>query len=98
MLIWYEIHFMLVKLQIFQVWIWNVDNGNLLYEISPSYEENCLTTVAWSPDGLKIACGGERGQFYQCDSEGSVLVHKEEVGVKAIAWRKDSKFILAVGE
>ena len=89
---------MLVKLQIFQVWIWNVDNGNLLYEISPSHEENCLTTVAWSPDGHKIACGGKYEQFYQCDSMGSVLERKEEVGVKAVAWRKDSKFILAVGE
>ena len=89
---------MLVKLQIFQVWIWNVDNKNLLYEISPSHEENCLTTVAWSPDGHKIACGGKYEQFYQCDSMGSVLERKEEVGVKAVAWRKDSKFILAVGE
>ena len=84
-------------MQIFQVWVWNVDTGALECKIAHSAEDS-LTTVAWSPDGRKIACGGERGQFYQCDSKGTVLEHKEGVRVKAIAWRKDSKFILAAGE
>jgi hypothetical protein len=26
-----------------------------------------------SPDGKKISCGGNRGQFYQCDTKGTVL-------------------------
>ena len=51
--------------------------------------------MAWSQDGRKIACGGIRGQFYQCDSKGTVLEHKEGVRVVAMAFRKDSKFILA---
>ena len=81
----------------FQVWVWNVDTGALECKIAHSAEDS-LTTVAWSPDGRKIACGGNRGQFYQCDSKGTVLEHKEGVRVQAIAWRKDSKFILAAGE
>lgn len=77
-----------------EVWVWNVDTGTLECKIAHSAEDS-LTTVAWSPDGRKIACGGNRGQFYQCDSKGTVLEHKEGVRVKALAFRKDSKFILA---
>lgn len=51
--------------------------------------------MAWSPDGQKIACGGFRGQFYQCDSLGTVLDHKEGVRVQALAYRKDNRTILA---
>ena len=48
--------------------------------------EDSLTTVAWSSDGRKIACGGTRGQFYQCDSKGTVLEQKEGVRVQAMAY------------
>lgn len=51
--------------------------------------------MAWSPDGRKIACGGTRGQFYQCDSKGTVLDQKEGVRIQALSYRKDNKFIVA---
>ena len=74
--------------------MWNVDTGVLEFKIAHSAEDS-LTTVAWSSDGRKIACGGTRGQFYQCDSKGTVLEQKEGVRVQAMAYRKDNKFILA---
>jgi len=77
-----------------EVYVWNVDSGALEFKISHSSEDS-LTTVAWSPDGRKIACGGIRGQFYQCDSKGTVLDHKEGVRVQALAYRKDNRSILA---
>ena len=80
-----------IKLQVF---VWNVDAGVVECKIAHSAEDS-LTTVAWSPDGRKIAVGGNRGQFYQCDSKGAVLETKEGVRVQALAFRKDSKFILA---
>ena len=83
--------FFFVKLQVF---VWNVDAGVVECKIAHSAEDS-LTTVAWSPDGRKIAVGGNRGQFYQCDSKGAVLETKEGVRVQALAFRKDSKFILA---
>ena len=53
--------------------MWNVDTGALECKIAHSAEDS-LTTVAWSPDGRKIACGGKRGQFYQCDSKGKYVL------------------------
>lgn len=77
-----------------EVLVWNVETEDLEFKISHSSEDS-LTTVAWSPDGRLIACGGQRGQFYQCDNKGNVLHHKEGVRVKALAYRKDNKTILA---
>ncbi len=71
-----------------------MDTGALDFKISQSTDD-CLTSVAWSADGQKIACGGIRGQFYQCDSIGTVLDTKEGVRVQAMAYRKDSRTILA---
>ncbi len=78
----------------FQISVWNVDSGSLDFKISQSTDDS-LTSVAWSADGQKIACGGIRGQFYQCDSIGTVLDSKEGVRVQALAYRKDSRSILA---
>ena len=79
----------------FQVCVWNVETGALECKIAHSAEDS-LTTVAWSPDGRRIACGGERGQFYQCDAKnGNVMENKEGVRVQAMAYRKDNKTVLA---
>jgi len=77
-----------------EISVWNVDSGSLDFKISQSTDDS-LTSVAWSADGQKIACGGIRGQFYQCDSIGTVLDSKEGVRVQALAYRKDSRSILA---
>lgn len=77
-----------------EVCIWNVDSGTLECKIAHSSEDS-LTTVSWSPDGRKIACGGSRGQFYQCDTKGTVLDSWEGVRVQALAYRRDGKSVLA---
>jgi len=78
-----------------EVCVWNVETGALECKIAHSAEDS-LTTVAWSPDGRRIACGGERGQFYQCDAKnGNVMENKEGVRVQAMAYRKDNKTVLA---
>ncbi len=63
-------------------------------KISHSTEDS-LTTVSWSPCGSKVACGGNRGNFYQCDTKGTVNDSWEGVRVQCLAYRKDGKSILA---
>lgn len=77
-----------------EVWIWDVPSGRLETKVSHSGEDS-LTCVAWSPDGRRIACGGERGQFYQCDTRGTVLDSWEGVRVKGLTYRQDGKHVLA---
>ena len=57
--------------------------------------EDSLTCVSWAPDGRRLACGGQRGQFYQCDTQGTVLDSWEGVRVQSLAYRADGKQILA---
>ena len=51
--------------------------------------------MCWSPDGQRIACGGLRGNFYQCDTKGVVSDSWEGVRVQAMAYRADGRRILA---
>lgn len=41
--------------------------------MSQSHEDS-LTSVAWNPDGKRFVTGGQRGQFYQCVSDGSLFL------------------------
>lgn len=77
-----------------EVCIWNVETGALEAKISHSSEDS-LTTVSWSPDSKRIACGGSKGQFYQCDTNGLVLDSWEGVRVVCLSFRRDGKSILA---
>jgi len=76
------------------VWLWDVNSGRLESKVSHSGEDS-LTCVSWAPDGRRLACGGERGQFYQCDTQGTVLDSWEGVRVQSLAYRADGKQILA---
>ena len=62
------------------------DNNIDQSQVSHSNEDS-LTCVAWSPDGQRLTCGGNRGQFYQCDSHGTVLDSWEGVRVHGLAYR-----------
>jgi len=77
-----------------EVWLWDVASGRLETKVSHSGEDS-LTCVSWSPDGRRITCGGNRGQFYQCDTHGTVLDSWEGVRVQCLAYRQDGKHILA---
>jgi len=78
----------------FEVWIWDVPLGRLETKVSHSNEDS-LTWVCWSPDGKRLICGGNKGQFYQCDNHGTVLDSWEGVRVQGLAYRQDGKQILA---
>lgn len=77
-----------------EVWLWDVLSQRLETKVSHSGEDS-LTCVSWSPDGRRITCGGNRGQFYQCDTHGTVLDSWEGVRVQCLAYRHDGKHILA---
>ena len=78
----------------FEVWIWDITTGRLESKVSHSNEDS-LTCVAWSPDGQRLTCGGNRGQFYQCDTQGTVLDSWEGVRIHGLAYRQDGKHIVA---
>lgn len=77
-----------------EIFIWNVETGALESKISNASEDS-LVTVSWSPDGRLLACGGTKGQFYQCDTKGQVLDSWEGVRVQCLSYRRDGKHILA---
>lgn len=77
-----------------EVFIWDVHQGRLENKISHSQEDS-LTSVCWSPDGRRLTAGGNRGQFYQCDSHGTVLDSWEGVRVQGLAYRADGKILAA---
>ena len=49
------------------LWIWNVDTGELRVRMSHSPDDS-LSCVAWHKDGQRLVCGGTKGQFYLCVS------------------------------
>jgi len=77
-----------------EVWLWDVASGRLDTKVSHSGEDS-LICVSWSPDCKRISTGGGRGQFYQCDTHGTVLDSWEGVRVQCLAYRADGKHILA---
>jgi len=77
-----------------EVWVWEVASGRLETKVSHSGDDS-LTCVSWSPDGRRLTVGGNRGQFYQCDTHGTVLDSWEGVRVQCLAYRADGRHILA---
>lgn len=76
-----------------EVWIWNVESGELKCRMSHSAEDS-LTCCAWYEDGKRFVTGGTRGQFYQCDLDGNVLESWE--GVRVISLHVyDNRTVLA---
>ncbi|CAB4055698.1 WDR26 [Lepeophtheirus salmonis] len=77
-----------------EVNIWDVESGKLDGKISNSSDDS-LTAVSWSPDGTKITCGGNRGNFFHCDTKGQLIDSWEGVRVQCLAFRGSGKAILA---
>lgn len=77
-----------------ELWIWNMETDELLTKVTHSPEDS-LTAVAWHRSGTKFVAGGVRGQFYQCNLEGTILYSWEGVRVNALACRADGRSVLA---
>ncbi|XP_072155113.1 WD repeat-containing protein 26 isoform X2 [Bemisia tabaci] len=77
-----------------ELWIWNVETEELRKKVTHSPEDS-LTSCSWHRDGKKFVTGGIRGQFYQCDLEGTVLDAWEGVRVNCVWCRSDGKTVLA---
>ncbi|CAB3367499.1 Hypothetical predicted protein [Cloeon dipterum] len=77
-----------------EVWVWNVDTGDILCKVTNNTEDS-LTSCSWHKDGKKFVTGGTRGQFYQCDLEGTVVDSWDGVRVNCLWCRNDGKSILA---
>ncbi|KAK7576445.1 hypothetical protein V9T40_012731 [Parthenolecanium corni] len=77
-----------------ELFIWNIDADDQRVKISHSPEDS-LTSCAWHCNGKKFVTGGMRGQFYQCDLEGTVLDSWEGVRVQGLWCRSDGKTVLA---
>ncbi|KAL1244329.1 WD repeat-containing protein [Trichinella spiralis] len=76
------------------LWIWDTETGILRIKITHSPDDS-ISCVSWHPDGTKVVCGGTKGQFYQCDLEGTVVDSWEGVRVRSIQYRKDGRTVLA---
>ncbi|KRX90948.1 WD repeat-containing protein 26 [Trichinella pseudospiralis] len=76
------------------LWIWDTETGILRIKITHSPDDS-ISCVSWHPDGNKVVCGGTKGQFYQCDLEGTVVDSWEGVRVRSIQYRKDGRTVLA---
>ena len=79
------------------VCVWNVETGMVDAKVpsATNGSEDCPTSVCFSPDGSRIVCGGNRGQFFTCDSKGELKDTWEGIRVQSLHYRADSKHILA---
>ncbi|XP_041353510.1 WD repeat-containing protein 26-like [Gigantopelta aegis] len=77
-----------------ELWIWNIETGDLHQKVTQSPEDS-LTCASWHADGKKFVTGGQRGQFYICDMDGTVLDNWEGVRVQCLACQNDMKTVLA---
>ncbi|KAH8261076.1 hypothetical protein KR044_002879 [Drosophila immigrans] len=77
-----------------ELFIWNVDDGKLVVKFSQSLEDS-LACGTFSRDGNHFVCGGQKGQLYLCDINGTLIDSWEGVRVNSVAFRADNKTILA---
>lgn len=77
-----------------EICVWNVDDGKLVVKMSNSMEDS-LSCGAFNRDGTRFVCGGQKGQFYLCDLNGTILDSWEGVRVNSVSFRADNKTILA---
>ena len=89
--------------------LWELSTGKLIKILRPPIEEGLvgrILSVAISPDGKTIACGGQTGfpwektqSIYLFDRESGKLVHRikglPDVSVYHLIYSKDSRFLVA---
>jgi WD40 repeat protein len=89
--------------------LWDLFTGRLIKIIRPPIEEGLtgrIISVAITPDGKTIACGGRTGfaweksqSIYLFDRESGKLVHRikdlPDVTIIHLAYSKDNRFLVA---
>lgn len=74
--------------------IWNVETGTKMAKLNQSVDDR-LTYVSWYPEGTRLACGGTKGHFYSCKSDGHLNSAWEGLRVLCLACLKDNKTVVA---
>lgn len=77
--------------------VWNVATGNLVKRFNLQYEISC---VVLSPDGSKIAIGGQNNLLTIWDmvTNDSISLTGYNGTISGIAWNPDNKHLVAIGE
>jgi len=76
--------------------IFNIDELKLYSKVfNTNSSDDSLTCAAFAPDGQRFVTGGNRGQFYMCDLEGTIINSMEGVRVNSLAFLNDNTTILA---
>ncbi|XP_063698447.1 WD repeat-containing protein 26 homolog [Culicoides brevitarsis] len=76
-----------------ELWIWNVEDEKLHVKLAHSSEDS-LTSAAFNCDGTRFVTGGQRGQFYLCDLDGTIHDSWDGVRVFGLAFRSDNRTVL----
>ncbi|RDD37740.1 WD repeat-containing protein 26 [Trichoplax sp. H2] len=72
----------------------NVETGEVQCRVH-NYSEDQLMLGDWTKDGQKFVVAGPKGQFYECNLEGTVLKSWDGVRVQGLRCHKDGKTVLA---
>ena len=76
-----------------ELMVFNMETGEIRCTVSHSRDDS-LTSCAWL-DSENFYTGGVKGQFYQCDMEGSVNEQWEGLRVMGLNVLTDSKVVIA---
>lgn len=76
-----------------ELWIWNVEDEKLHVKLAHSSDDS-LTSAAFNCDGTRFVTGGQRGQFYLCDLDGTIHDSWDGVRVCGLSFRSDNRTVL----
>ncbi|KAI6660096.1 hypothetical protein LOD99_14437 [Oopsacas minuta] len=76
-----------------ELMVFSSDTGEIRCTVNNTREDS-LTSCAWLDTDI-FCTGGTKGQFYQCDLEGSVIEQWEGLRVTGLHVLKDPKLVLA---
>lgn len=74
--------------------IWDVTTGELKSKLNQS-SEDFLTCVSWYPDGSQLSCGGLKGHFYSCNTDGHLNSMWDCIRVQCLACLPDNRTVIA---
>jgi WD40 repeat protein len=79
------------------VLIWDLSTGSHQWVSQP--HPTPIRRLAWSPDGMQLAGGGDNGLVYLWDANGTLLhwLSGHERGIKSLAWSPDGSRLASAG-